>query len=1015
MVVADKVNEMKARSSIFYILLLMVGILPTLSYSAEQQAGDGCGVNIQQSLPGYNVMNSDAGHVVETVLADTCTEAYLNVSPIQYSKYCECNKVNPTDVEKEQFDIFMKRRVGLKKALDEKAELEGSHGTSSFLVFDSLAKLKENSIAYPETCSDLMKIEKAGYKSCMEGDRLNELKSISKLNEPKDFFKRIVPEDYDRYYEGSQFDILTYFGFGGTKGSPNEKKFDINHTTNPTKAKINRVLAENDQFKIAQEIIGPAIGTVFDKYNVKLNELIFDQEVENSEKRFNDASQSISNKFVNNIAKENSGKVLLAVGHEFFGSGPFNEQSLGMTVKLRVKAMDYAIKNNTSGQNVLNDTLTSGQYLSSPFFVRTMLESMAAKAKEKYDSENKLSDKEISDLLKGKKINDLFTEDERKELYQKSISEVFLKVIKNFKDLGALCTDYRNNFNKICGDNTFEDEKYNGSDFIEHALVFNPKGAGVKIMCEKALDHLKSNSDSANTVELDERGFLGYLEHLGGIKIADDANADGSSGPRYSMVVGDASQDSTVVKPGQGGFLSSTYDMYRGMFSPRPKPNSPDRSGQPSGDGSNSNGSGTRSYQITNFSEPDVDRGVLVDAIIKNDENKIRSVMESRFGDGPAKPVFGNQKKAGFIENLESDVSNNGNKEIEDFISKNFAMYDSNDSSKDINKDFYSGDNSIFANDGLFNTNNVPTRPVEFDELSDEEKKEYNDAIEELDKKIEEGEKLADQGEKSLEEKETDKERAALQKQLDDLRKSIDQLKKKKEVLQTSVVKDEDRSVARSRNDQSRGPASIDDKKYVSTVSNSSPFRAATIKNTAPNFGGGSSSSGGSGGSYSGGSTTPVAYVDGAGGYAGTIVTDGNKVGKELTKKNPGPESKEAVNYDKLILERTSVVLAPDVFSSYGQEQFDQYYRDHGTDPIVVKKQVEVVIGDKKETKDVYVYYFPEMKDGKINYVKRDPAAVMGAIQTVKSKKKVDAELDLVNRDIARHDELVTLFKAVID
>ena len=121
----------------------------------------------------------------------------------------------------------------------------------------------------------------------------------------------------------------------------------------------------------------------------------------------------------------------------------------------------------------------------------------------------------------------------------------------------------------------------------------------------------------------------------------------------------------------------------------------------------------------------------------------------------------------------------------------------------------------------------------------------------------------------------------------------------------------------------------------------------------------------------------------------------------------------DAVNFDKVILER-AVWFWPDV-SSYGQDQFDQYYRDHGTDPIVVKKQVEVIVDDKKETKDVYVYYFPEMKNGKINYVKRDPAAVISAIRTVKSKKQVDRDLELIRRDIASHKELVKLFKQVID
>jgi hypothetical protein len=1035
-VVADKVNEMKARSSIFTILLMLLGFFSLTTFAAEEQAGDGCGVDIRESMPAYNVMNSDAGHVVETVLADSCADINLKANssnpsePLKYASYCECNKVSPTAGERDRFEKFMKRRVGLKRALDRKDELEKTHQTSSYLIFDSLSKLKDNSISYPEACADLLKLEKADHQACTEGENLKELQSLSGRREVQDIFKRIIPEGNEDFYDGTNFDVISYFGFGGAKGTPNENRLDINFTTEPSLEKVKDTLSKNKAFNVAEDIISPAIGNVMDNYKLNLDELFYDEEVDSVEDRVNMTAGLISRRFISDIAKENNGQRLFAISHLFFGSGEFNPASLDAG-KMRLKAMQFSTLNNRSASAVYKEAATSAQYVGSPIFLSTYIKKMMDKIRGKLTINEAISDKEVSENLKGKKISDLFTEEERKEIYKDSMAEIFFKVIKNFKDLGGLCTDYRMNFSDVCGDRSFADVKYNGLDFINNAMAFNPKGAGVKIMCEKALSYLhQQNTGDTPLVELDEKGFLSYLQHLGGIKV--DETVDSQVGPRYTTIHDTGTQTPVVLKPGHddgtngGGF--GTYDLYRGVpvtsTQRIPPRNVSGANGTPvNGNGGRapaSNPPRTTSYQITNFSDSDQNGRILVDAIIKNDEKEIRSVMADRFNGSPVpKPVYGQPggKKPGFMENLETDLNTNGDKEIEEFISKNFALYDSNDSSKDINTDFYSGDNNIFSNNRFFDSNNVPTRPVDFDELSDEEKKEYNDAMEELDKKIDEGEKLADKGEEKLKDKEGDKEREALQKQLDELRKSIDQLKKKKEGLETAVIKDEDKRVVQNNNEPVRRPTNIEDKKYVSSVTNGSSFRAATIKNTSPSYGGGSSTStgGGTGGGYTGGNTTAVGYVDGANGYAGTIVTNGNKVGKEDTKKSPGPTAREAVNYDKLILERTSMVLAPDVFSSYGQEQFDQYYRDHGTDPIVVKQQVEVVVDDKKQVKDVYVYYFPELKDGKINYVKRDPAAIMGALQTVKSKKKVDADIELTNREIARHDELVMLFKAVID
>lgn len=1013
-------NEMKAKSSLLTILFLL-GLLSPNLFAAEEQAGDGCNVDISDSLPAHNLLNSEAGVVVETVLADSCAEEHLNSNPAKYAAYCECNKVSPTADDEERFNKFMKNRKGLEKALAEKGELESSGATTSYLLFDALSKLKDNSIAYPETCSELLKAEDQQYQSCMSGDRLKDLQSISGLTDPNQIFKRIVPKGNESFYRDSTFDIMSFYGFGGNEN----RRLDFNLTMNPSMEKVNEVLEGNPQFSVAEEIIGPAVGKVLDKYDVKLSELFHNEEYSDQPEMLNMVSGNISRQFITNTYLGNDAKVLLAVAHEYFGEGPFNPNSLDVTVKLRVKAMEHAIKKNRKGSDVLEEAITSGQYLRSPIFLNAYLKNMIGQVKEKLDPDNKKTDQEISELLKDKKITEVLSEDERKSLYKQTFSEMIFKVIKNFKNLGSLCSSYRANFNKVCGDNSFEEETWDGADFINHAMAFNPKGTGVKIMCEKAFRHLKDESDGTDGAEvaLDEKGFLGYLQHLGGVTYQ-SPGGEGESPvltrrERPVMGTGHYTPNREI---GTNNIPDSSYDMYRGVPVTSTSRVAPDSNSPEGGTPVGGNG-GPVNYEITNFTSPDSNRRVLVDAIIKNDEKEIREVLSSKFADDMRpQPVFakpGKQDNAGFFDTLENEVK--PDQAIEDFMARNFALYDDNDSAASTADT--SVDPNIFndaKNDsGIFSAQNIPTRTVDFDELSDEEKKEYNETMSELDEKIDEGEKLAENGEKKLEKTEDDEEKLALQKQLDDLRKSIQDLKEQKENLANSVAQgaEDIRANLNQPATPKRQPASFEDKKYVSKVP-SSTYRPASVKRKTPNFSTGSSFAGGGSGSYSGGSVnTPVAYVDGTAGYDGTIVTNGNAVGKSQTTKNPGPKltASDAINFDKVILERTSTVLAPDVFSSYGQEQFEQYYRDHGTDPIVVKKQIEIVVGDKKETKDVYVYYFPEMKDGKINYVKRDPAAVISALRTVKSKKKVDEDLELIRRDIASHNELIKLFKQVID
>lgn len=1020
---------MKAQFFVFTIFVSVSVFLSGNSYAVDLQAGPGCNIDIEESLPGYNVLNSSTGSVVETVLADSCADEHLNKVPVAYAGYCDCNKVVPSADDKQRFDKFMKRRVGLQKALDKKSELESSAETTSYLINDSLTKLHDNSIAYPESCAELMKLEEVEYNKCTSGDKLKELQSITGLTDPGKIFKKIIPTGNEKFYKDTSFDIMTYFGFGESSG----ERLDFNHTTNPSLASVNEVLGKNPQFGVAKEVIGPAVGTVLDKYDVKLSELFHNPEFDSTSNMINNVAGDVSREFISNINQPNAAKVLLAVAHEYFGEGDFNPHSLGVTVKLRVKAMEYAILKNRKGSDVLNEAITSAQYMKSPIFLETYLKKMMDKVRTKVDPSGEKSEKEISEELKDKKISTFLTDAERKDLYQNSVSDLFYKVIKNFKDLGALCTDYRVNFDLVCGDNLFDDEKYDGADFLSHAMAFNPKGTGVKIMCDKALRYLRDESASTDgdSVELSETGFLGYLQHLGGVKVEEGPVS--GMGPILTTTRG-------PNNPQVGSFDSQSgpspsYEIFRGLqvtsglrVPPGGNIAGAGGSGATGTNDPNSNPSGgiaggnTVSYQITNFSAPDNDRRMLVDAIIKNDEKEIRTVISSRFNDsGKIKPVFANDNpsKTSAFDSASPEALQS---EIDQFVSKNFALYDDNDSNKSIDTNFYTPENSIFGNNngGLFNAGNVPTTPVDFDDLSDEQKKEYNDAVSELDEKIEEGEELVDKGEKTLEEKEDDKEKTALQKQLDELRKSIDQLKKQKKGLEASVIQNREDIRVKDKPAPKRVPSSIDDKKYVTNVPSGSSSRAANVRSTTPSFSGNTYSGGGGsgGGSIStGADTAGVAYVDGSNGYSGTIVANGNQVGKETTKKNPGPKSgpETAVNFDKVILERTSVVLAPDVFSSYGQEQFEQYYRDHGSDPIVVKKQIEVVISGKTEMKDVYVYYFPEMKDGKINYVKRDPGAVMSALQTVKSKKKVDTQLDITQREIARHNELVKLFKQVTD
>ena len=768
---------MKAKSSIFTILFIL-GILSPDLFAAKEQAGDGCNVNISESLPAHNLLNSDAGHVVETVLADSCAEEYLNSTPAKYAAYCDCNKVSPTSGDKERFNKFMKKRKGLEKALIEKDELESSGATTSFLLFDALAKLKDNSISYPETCSELLKVEDEQYQTCMSGDHLKNLQSISGLTDPNHFFKRIVPSGSESFYNDSNFDILNFYGF-----VDNQRRLDAKFTTNPSLDSVNEVLEKNPQFSVAEEIIAPAVRNVLDKYEVSLSKLFHNREFSNQSETINNVSGDVSRQFITNTYLGNDGKVLLAVSHEYFGEGPFNPNALGVAQKLREKTIVYAREKGRQESAVLEEVIVSGQYLRSPIFLNTYLKNMISKVKEKVDPANEMSDEEISHYLKDKKISEVLNEDESKSLYKQTSGEMFFNVVKNFKNLNSLCRSYKTNFNKVCGDNNFEEETWDGVDFLDHGMAFNPKGTAVKIMCEKAFRHLKDESDGTDGAEvtLDENGFMGYLQHLGGFT-SQNPSGDGGS-PVYTRrqrpAMGTSHQRRGRID--SNGSPDSSYDMYRGVqrtSTPTVAPN-----GNVS-DGENATGGVAHqvSYEITNFTSPNDNRKVLVNAIIKNDEKEIRNVMSSKFSDDiKPQPVFAKSSKkesSGFFDTLENEVK--PDRSIEDFMKRNFALYDDNDASASTADNFVEPNffNDARNDSGIFNTSNIPTRAVDFDELSDEEKKEYNETMSELEDKIDEGEKLAQGGEEKLEKIEDEDEKSTLQKQLDDLKKSIEDLKK---------------------------------------------------------------------------------------------------------------------------------------------------------------------------------------------------------------------------------------------
>ena len=124
---------------------------------------------------------------------------------------------------------------------------------------------------------------------------------------------------------------------------------------------------------------------------------------------------------------------------------------------------------------VLEEVIVSGQYLRSPIFLNTYLKNMISKVKEKVDPANEMSDEGISHYLKDKKISEVLNEDESKSLYKQTSGEMFFNVVKNFKNLNSLCRSYKTNFNKVCGDNNFEEETWDGVDFLDHGMALQSK------------------------------------------------------------------------------------------------------------------------------------------------------------------------------------------------------------------------------------------------------------------------------------------------------------------------------------------------------------------------------------------------------------------------------------------------------------------------------------------------------------------------------------------------------------
>ncbi|MCO4792767.1 MAG: hypothetical protein KC493_03585 [Bacteriovoracaceae bacterium] len=1008
---------MKAKSCKYYLFIILLGA-SLASHAAREQAGDGCNTDLTQTQPDHNVMHSGVGSVVESVVSDACQNQHLNGSPVSYAAYCECNKVVPTAEEKEKFEKFMKRRTGIHRAISKKNKLEANTETSSATLLSALEYIKDSNASYPEACQAYLDKEKLGYGSCTSEEKLDELKAISGKNSLDDIFKKVVPDESASLYNKAPFDIMSFFGFGNSRGTG----LDLNATTDPSPEKIIQRLERNEKFRSTQHILGPAIGNIFDKYGVSVQKMVAPEDMTSNsrEGHIGALAGQVSTQFISNT-NGNEGEKLLRLAHEFFGTGPFNneapEDNDGRMI-MSEKAVAYHNAFGASTTRSFNQAVTVAQFFKSPLFIKIYMENMVTEAVKKHDQlpEGVL---DIKTFLQGKSVSHIFNEQEMRDLYKKTFSLFFFRMMKVFKPLGALCSDYRDNFDEVCGNQNFDDVEYNGGDFSLHALQFNPKGTGVKVMCEKAHTYYSQNGDN-DYESLNEQNFVGYLKHLGGydetILVADD-NPQTTQENRSVDVPGTIVVDADVIntttgetgnngETGDGGNNStpvatteqnkpSWLQVFDGL--PPAQTNRRRNSNRNSGGGSSGVDSGGN-YSVTNYTVKNENRDLLVSAILENKPSVVQDMMNGTYASSSRRSSRNSQTESGsgFFAQLENGISNNSESEL--MVGNNFAMYGVNDSVADLNNQTQYSKQS-----GMFNAQNIPSKPVRFDDLTEEQKKEYNETVKSLDESIEDGEKIVEAKEEEIDSTESRSEQSELQKQLDDLKKSIEDLKQQREDMLTSieVVRETKLSEAKSKKEQTRAPASIpSSNQYITNVKDERPrnfntasYSSSTKKGTTSN-------------NYSNNTVNPVDYV------ATPVVTNYPKSIKSSgTVSYKNLNGTDALNLESIVVTNSDQVIAPDVFSTYEQKQFDEYYKDHGSDPIVVKKQVEITEGDSVKVQDVYEYYFPQIKEGKVSYIKRKPSSVLAAIRTVKSKKKLESEIDASKRIIAKHEDLISLFQ----
>ncbi|MBT7608289.1 MAG: hypothetical protein HN576_00940 [Bacteriovoracaceae bacterium] len=348
------------------------------------------------------------------------------------------------------------------------------------------------------------------------------------------------------------------------------------------------------------------------------------------------------------------------------------------------------------------------------------------------------------------------------------------------------------------------------------------------------------------------------------------------------------------------------------------------------------------------------------------------------------------------ITKVKNDDSMSEITKIEEMIKKNEQLYALNDTEETSSKnEFASMFNQLNKNKSkeyspydFISPATIDPEPINEDDLDQDEKEQVYGAKSKLDGLIERYEDLLEKKEQEkLKKEKNNSDEDAVDLKIKKMQRAIEDLKRQRTKLMDTIENQNTKKVIAK---PIEAPSPL--QRSVATSAVNTKARITSTKQRtrkrSDNYGATESASGGGRFYKTTSNSSPVINTKDSV-YSGVST-------------NTAPTIK---------LRSNDMVISSEDFINYSSSDFDAYFSRFGSGPMVVKQKIEVTDNGVKKYKDVLEYYFPEIDSGKIIYVKRNPKDVRQAISNVMAHNNLDHQIDLAQRSVAKHSELIQLFE----